>query len=461
MSELQAAKGQSRFHSCMVGIRLKTQKCDETLPFCNRCTSYGYMCNYDRRTPDLQMYCDQELKTRSRQLLPNKIITCEVTKLLETHQSSVTLNNMLSFGVNDEMLGRLARFQQRTVLSVGSESSARIFQKVTANIVFSVSLYSTCYAFLTMKHPYIMHIIQTLTGVHDRQLSAPLTSRQTPAEIYHLYQAASLFNKSLSNSVQESDCDPLWAAAALLGITAFSWIDAICPEEAWPLAEPKSSDLEWIRMSELKPAIWNLTNPLRPSSAFSGQQFNYANINDNKSDGRIEDIPLVFARLYNIDEFSNSDNNPYHAAVFELSPLLQVSCDRPNIILFLKFISHLFGGFRKLLEAKDPRALLLLAYWFAMVCRSVWWIERRSLMEGQAICLYLERYHGEKKRIMDLLQLPKTILTVAALTPLSSITMSKKEKDAQNLLSETSKIWQIQLVESQVSMPQSTNQGPD
>jgi hypothetical protein len=268
-----------------------------------------------------------------------------------------------------------------------------------------------------------MHIIQTLTGVHDRQLSAPLTSRQTTTEMFHLSQAASLFNKKLSSTVEESDRDPLWIAAAMLGITAFAWIDATSPEEAWPLADPKSSDLDWIRMSELKPAVWDLTNPLRPSSAFSGLHKNYANLGRDKFAGQVEDVPLAFAELFNIDEYSTVENNPYHAAVVGLAPLLQVHCQRPNILLFLSFISHLYGGFKKLLEAKDPRALLLLAYWFAKVCRSVWWIERRSIMEGQAICLYLEAHHSEKKRIQDMLQHPKKILVAAALDCLSSSTV--------------------------------------
>lgn len=271
-----------------------------------------------------------------------------------------------------------------------------------------------------------MHIIQTLTGVHDRQLSAPLTSRQTTAEMYHLSQAASLFNKGLSRTVEESDRDPLWIAAAMLGITAFAWIDATSPEEAWPLAEQKPSDLDWIRMSELKPAVWNLTNPLRPSSAFSRLHPNYATLGSSKSSGRVEDVPTAFAELFNIDEYSTVENNPYHAAVMGLSPLLEIHCDRPNILLFLSFISHLYGGFKRLLEAKDPRALLLLAYWFAKVCRSVWWIERRSIMEGQAVCLYLERHHSEKKRIQDMLQLPKRILA-ATFASLSSIPAAGKD----------------------------------
>jgi hypothetical protein len=59
------------------------------------------------------------------------------------------------------------------------------------------------------------------------------------------------------------------------------------------------------------------------------------------------------------------------------------------------------------LEAKDHRALLLLAYWFAKVCNtSVWWLDRRATLECQAICLYLERYSTDVV-VHDLLEFPR------------------------------------------------------
>lgn len=259
-----------------------------------------------------------------------------------------------------------------------------------------------------------MHVVQTMTAIHDRHLSAPLTSRQTTTEMYHLSQAAALFNEGLSSNVKSSDRDALWITAAMLGIIAFSWIDATNPEEAWPISDTKPNNLEWIKMSELKPAVWHLTNPLRPDSPFHVLQKDYESLAHGPGDGRIENVPCAFLELYNLNSSSNAENNPYYAAVLGLATLLQLECDRSNVFRFLSFISRLGDEFKKLLILKDPRALLLLAYWYAKVCRSGWWLVRRAILEGQAICLYLERNYPDAKDIQQLLQFPKMSCAGAA-----------------------------------------------
>lgn len=69
----------------------------------------------------------------------------------------------------------------------------------------------------------------------------------------------------------------------------------------------------------------------------------------------------------------------------------------------LGFIRHVNPDYKTLLENKDPVALLLLALWYSSVEKAVWWIERRAAVEGRAICLYLERYHGDESAIMEIL----------------------------------------------------------
>src|ERR1700709_114010 len=123
-----------------------------------------------------------------------------------------------------------------------------------------------------------MHVVQTVTAVHDRYLSTSpwsITSRQTATEFYHLTRAAALFNRKLSAPIKPEDRDPLWATAALLGIIAFSSIEASTPEAAWPLKPPEPSDLEWISMSEHKMAVWEVTQPLRVGSPFRGHAHDY------------------------------------------------------------------------------------------------------------------------------------------------------------------------------------------
>src|SRR4051812_10230370 len=102
-----------------------------------------------------------------------------------------------------------------------------------------------------------MHATQALTAIHDRYLSSSSlssTAKLTTTETYHLSRGAALFSKKLSEPLQNSARDSLWATAALLGVISFSTIEAANPEEAWPLKPSEPSDFEWIGMSEHKAA---------------------------------------------------------------------------------------------------------------------------------------------------------------------------------------------------------------
>lgn len=61
------------------------------------------------------------------------------------------------------------------------------------------------------------------------------------------------------------------------------------------------------------------------------------------------------------------------------------------MVRFLSFPVLMRPQFKALLKEKDARAMLLLAYWYAKVCESQWWIKTRAILECTAICRYLER----------------------------------------------------------------------
>lgn len=89
-----------------------------------------------------------------------------------------------------------------------------------------------------------MHAVLSLTLMHDRYLFTAPNTKLSTTEAFHWYQSVALFNGKLSGPIQPSERDALWAAAALLGIIAFRYIEAKTPEEAWPLKPPSSLDLK-------------------------------------------------------------------------------------------------------------------------------------------------------------------------------------------------------------------------
>ena len=258
-----------------------------------------------------------------------------------------------------------------------------------------------------------MHVVQTITAIHDRYLSESPTSRHTITEVYHWSQAAALFNQKLSAPVQSFDCDALWVTAVLLCSTIFSSVDASSPEEAWPLKPSEPSDLEWMRMICGKMVIWNLTNPSRPDGLFNALAVNHECWGPSSTD-ELEGISPAFVQLYGLENPSTAYNNPYHTAVHALAPLLHIECNQTTVPKFVQFICDLQPNFKDLLEQKDPRALLLMAYWYAKMCQSIWWAVRRARLECQAICLYLERYYLYETAIQEMLYFPKMRCGLAA-----------------------------------------------
>lgn len=257
----------------------------------------------------------------------------------------------------------------------------------------------------------LMHMVQAVTALHDRILSPNPNPYQTRAELYHASRAAALFNEKLSRPLQAEDRDPLLATAVLLGIASMSWMEASSAEEAWPMTLPNPSDLDWIRISRNKEAVWNLTDPLRWGGRFrlmaEAQVRNQEAAQITISQMGLEELPGKLLALCEVDEYSTIDSNPYLSALQGLAPAMAVESVRANLLVLLSFLGRIDGDYQQLLKKKDPRALLLMAYWYAKIKGTMWWLDRRSMLEGAAICMYLERYHAEKLEILDLLSYPK------------------------------------------------------
>jgi hypothetical protein len=254
-----------------------------------------------------------------------------------------------------------------------------------------------------------MHVIQTITAIHDRYITGPAASHSTLEEAFHLSQAAALFNQKLSGPIHPDDRDALWVTAGLLSQIAFAFVDASTPEEAWPLKGQDPTDLEWIAMSENKKAIWEIANPMRPESIFHGLVMDLVRLDQlcGPSEPNIANLPPLFVKVFELENESIAETCPYRTSVLLLSSLMPIECTRDTLVKFLGFASHTNPKYKPLLTQKDPKALLLLAYWYAKVLNSVWWLDRRATMECQAVVLYLERNHPDEEDILELLNFPK------------------------------------------------------
>ena len=106
--------------------------------------------------------------------------------------------------------------------------------------------------------------------------------------------------------------------------------------------------------------------------------------------GLVRGFPQHCCGFCGVNEHSTSVNNEYHRILQMLGPLLQLE---RGIRHFTKLVA--FGGrsvhlFRPLLQRRDPKALLLLSYWFALLRQlDQWWLNIRVRSTCHAIVTYL------------------------------------------------------------------------
>ena len=262
-----------------------------------------------------------------------------------------------------------------------------------------------------------MHGLLALTLMHDRYLSKVPNTKLSVTEAFHWYQSTAMFTSKLSGPIDPSERDALWANAVCLGVITFYYIEATTPEEAWPLKTPSSSDLSWLSLSEGKKTLWKWTRPAGGKTVFQ-MLLPFENTKPKPTSPTVpglEVLPSEFIELCGLDATSNPDNNPYYAVASGLAKSLHSNCKLTTILDFINFTMNMLPEYKELLKRKDPCALLLLAYWYAKMCQyQHWWILRRAALEGQAICIYLQRYYGDDTNIQSLLQFPRMMCSSVA-----------------------------------------------
>jgi hypothetical protein len=261
-----------------------------------------------------------------------------------------------------------------------------------------------------------MHSIAAITLVHERYMAGGVRTKATASEASHLFQATVLFRDRMAEHrghFMKGELTALWCTAAMMYNLVFCLVEARTPEEAWPLRPDSLHDLNWLEMSSGKHEVKKISKPLHDiqDPAFEALD-NWFPEELVRMNAGLADLPLGFTSLYNLDRMSSSGQNPYYNTATEFITSLNLKKDEPVklILRFVCIINFLKQDLKELLIVKEPRALLLLACWYARMAElPVWWMQPRIMLEGQAICLYLERYHSENINIQVLLRYPKTI----------------------------------------------------
>lgn len=296
----------------------------------------------------------------------------------------------------------LKKFYDRSVRSIGTADTVHIYRDVLTR--------------MATQYSFALHAVLTFTLMHDRILYDPVGTKPSTAETFHSYHAAAMFNKKLSEPLKEEEKDAMWGVAALLGSSAYAACEATCAEEAWPLKEHEISDLDWLKMSDGKKAVWKLADPMRESSVFRPAIVKQNAMKQSEAPRALTNPVLVqsfpyLTQVYRLHSPRSiyDDMHPYFNAASIVERLVPLDCTYRTVMWFLAFIGHMDPEYRRLLGQKDPYAMVLLAWWYAKVLSyNSWWMTRRALFESQAICIYLEKTLPAEHELRKLLDFPKS-----------------------------------------------------
>lgn len=120
--------------------------------------------------------------------------------------------------------------------------------------------------------------------------------------------------------------------------------------------------------------------------------------------GRV-DLDPDLADLCGIDESSTTKNNPYLWPLRMLTGLLSLKPEHRSHQAYSMWMGRLEPGYLDCLVRREPPALVLLAWWLALMASlDDWWVRTRVRSECTAICMFLEG--SEDLLVRRLLEFP-------------------------------------------------------
>ena len=259
--------------------------------------------------------------------------------------------------------------------------------------------------------PFLRHAILAVTLMHDRMMYGVKGPNVSSTEALHIYKATSSFQRSLTNIVKPQDQAAVFVTSALLGNMTVCHLDATTPEEAWPLAST-AADLDWMWMCAGKQSLPELMEPRKPDAFVDALAFVKGSscVPPSPPGLKLKTLPQAFSNLF--------DNDVKCQAVTDLAAIVASNEIIPVVIKFMIMISGMPPGCQQRLKQKHPLALILLSWWYAkLVQLPLWWARKRGVLEGQSICLYLEKYFEYDSDIQALVRWPKTVFWHTKLPP--------------------------------------------
>ncbi|KAJ0114572.1 hypothetical protein J7T55_004816 [Diaporthe amygdali] len=386
--------------------KIRRVKCDEAKPRCRKCIAFGVSCNYGTTGSTGVGELVLSFEGASCMEAPSKAPISMNQTMLDL------INHNLRYSPTGEVIGDqvyklkaqdlevLDRFSKRTILTLGTDVTKWILQAETPR--------------LACLHPFLMHIVLAFTYTHDRLLQ-PIPDKPCAAELFHHYKGSALFNYRLREDATPSERDAIWITSTLIGAIEWSKMEAESFEEAWPLKDRDPGEPDYLTLLVGKQDVWDFLDPTRADCCFKSLLVKCKIDGEDTGfdpyqlkDGGFYNLPSPLLDFLGLTDPLIWHSSPYHRAANIISQLIPLEYNQRTLMKFTTFLFLMAPEFKDLWIRKDPGALLLISYWYAKtIPLRQWWTWKRAVLECQAICIFLERYHDDIPHLERLLEFPK------------------------------------------------------
>ncbi|KAJ8118186.1 hypothetical protein OPT61_g792 [Boeremia exigua] len=414
--------------------KLRRVKCDEAQPSCRKCKLYGVTCDYSGQASFLDLNAQGSFQVHLEPIVVMESSSPEdetANVLMRNRENSIeswipplhamsfipslasTIDDSLQIDMVDltcvkgswyftkDQLQVVSRFRERTSLTIGNPKAACVYRDLVCQ--------------LACKHTFLMHMLLSVTLMHDAHLADPSSGATTTAAVSqaaleHWNIASELFNDILSRPIPPSLRDAIWATGVFLGAASVWSIGSTNVYEVWPLKPSEPDDLSWLKIGEGKKHLWRLAQPLRPDSIFSGITKNQTCLSEPERVS-IEATCVVKSHIvtrilcaFGMKNTPSEAGSAYYRPILALSRCPKVKLSQENAMEFLSVMTAIRPEFLDLLEAKDMRAVFIMGWWYVLITNGdLWWMSRRPRIEGKAIRIWLRKQQdgAELAEILD------------------------------------------------------------
>ncbi|KAH6957633.1 hypothetical protein BKA56DRAFT_737805 [Ilyonectria sp. MPI-CAGE-AT-0026] len=377
--------------------RCKTRrvKCDESRPACGNCYRLGILCDYFNtaypsnnhprgrvRIVPLRRYAPRDVSLTAP--APTHQHEPEPPAPAPTSASSITSHNSYASYTSYTSYSLVP-------VTVGTPADRLLelrlfhhFHTMTTELSQAQNIWSTWIVEVALRTPSVMDAVLGFSAFHIRR-SNDFDRAVREASYKYMARAIRSHTEQLHSGINESNAAPIIAACAILlfhGSVNQIYLSAEAEHQL---------PLHWFRPFQFARAVFFVAWPWVLDTGNIGHRLERLSTTQQLiSQGRnLDKFNFLLDDLHTEGLLDQETMSAYTLAVANLS-CIYCSPQYTNILRFPAVVS---SRFIDLLEAKDPRTLAIVGYFFMLlkIARPLWWVDGVPEREFTAIMAFLPR----------------------------------------------------------------------